>query len=276
MLNLLVPCKTSARPGRPLASPRCAQGFTLVELLTVIAIVGLLLALLLPVIGRAVEASRRSACASNLSQIQKAATVYTSDNLGVYFTPRLDGGKYVQNAFNTSDVPRLMSVGLMNAPPPGKGTHYIPSVVWDCPSRGYRSQWNPQWSQYNVGYQYFGGIPTWYNPWGQFKSRSPLSVQTAKSRWVLAADATARIDGAWGRSDLSAYKGIPPHRDGNPWPAGHNQVYVDGSVEWVDASRLIFIYSWQGIPDTRVFFFAQDDLGDFHPKDDAYLEAWKK
>jgi prepilin-type N-terminal cleavage/methylation domain-containing protein len=56
------------------------KGFTLLELLMVIAIIAILAALLLPALSHAKESARRIVCASNMRQIALASMIYASDN----------------------------------------------------------------------------------------------------------------------------------------------------------------------------------------------------
>jgi prepilin-type N-terminal cleavage/methylation domain-containing protein len=77
--------------------------FTLVELLCVIAIIGVLFALLLPAIAASREAARRTTCASNMRQVALAAVLYASAH-GQRFPAQNGDGLPVRAAATTMIV----------------------------------------------------------------------------------------------------------------------------------------------------------------------------
>jgi prepilin-type N-terminal cleavage/methylation domain-containing protein len=56
------------------------RGFTLIELLVVIAVIAILMAILIPALGRARELARRTACQGNLRQLQIAWESYAAEH----------------------------------------------------------------------------------------------------------------------------------------------------------------------------------------------------
>ena len=83
------------------ACPRPSRGFTLVELLVVIGILALLMALILPAVQSAREASRMAKCLSNMKQLALACLSYESAN-GRY--PPAGIGRYLPENFGAGSL----------------------------------------------------------------------------------------------------------------------------------------------------------------------------
>jgi len=100
---------------------RKRKGFTLIELMIVIAIIAILAAVLVPNFMRAREASRLTACKSNLKNISTSVETYSNDYNGMY--PGSGGGIVVVDNTATANSPAFT---LYN--------NYIGKVL-RCPSR---------------------------------------------------------------------------------------------------------------------------------------------
>ena len=113
------------------------RGFTLVELLAVVAIVALLAGLLLPALGRATDRARRTQCLGNLRDIGLAWQVYLADHDDRFPDRRdlklgLPGGWRPWTGWPRSD-PRSGWAALT------LDRILTPVAIWTCPGRFRRS-----------------------------------------------------------------------------------------------------------------------------------------
>jgi prepilin-type N-terminal cleavage/methylation domain-containing protein/prepilin-type processing-associated H-X9-DG protein len=234
-----------------------SSAFTLVELLVVIGIIGLLIAILIPTVNKAVERARRVKCASNLNQIGHAFRLYGVRNEGGLprtITER-EGSFFVAN-----------NTGFDQADPASAGTNNVCSSlflllrdgdldpkVFNCPSteaepddfggmpRTQRSNFteiprNLSYS-YNVpfphlraqwGYRYTDGAATYLK----------LTIDGLPSDYALAGDMNPGNTGGSPQDNVNGVKhNAPPGQiatanSNNHDGKGQNVLYGDGHVSW--------------------------------------------
>jgi prepilin-type N-terminal cleavage/methylation domain-containing protein len=225
------------------------KGFTLIELLVVIAIIAILAGMLLPALAKAKERGIRSKCLNNLRQIGIGMTMYADDNRGILLEARTAS---VQIALNPPQKDAANQLGL-------KVDSTLPSI-WTCPNRPKLPIYEPAFTQWVIGYQYYGGISQWSNKEGTFPSRSPVKSTTANGTWALASDTILKTTAsqAWGIDPDPArgiWSDIPPHTK-NKRPTGGNILYMDGSTRWVPFEDMYYLHSFNARP----AYLYQDDI----------------
>ena len=219
-------------------TPRRVRGaFTLVELLVVIGIIAVVVAILLPVMGKARESARRTACLSNLRQVHAVFNLYAIENrdhvpLGYR---RANPAAMPAKGFNsmvysaTSGRYCLFGILYMNGKMNEPEVFFCPSNL--DPQSNMGSETNP-WPPDPVGaptqnvYAGYGCRPEVelndeFHIYGNLVGTPPVKAPLPKLNDFKSKAIFADLVAAPARVDLRHQKGV-------------NVLYGDGSAVWVD------------------------------------------
>jgi prepilin-type N-terminal cleavage/methylation domain-containing protein len=163
------------------------HGFTLVELLVVIVIIGMLVALLLPAVRSAVEAGRQATCMNNMKEVGTAIMSYEAEkgHLPGYLNPPLTTGGTASVTWPMAILPQLARKDLVDQARNNSGqfanVQINQFICPDDPKKGMYAPAGPQdgTSAHNYYYYMSYVVPSAY-----FVNRSG-ATSTSGTSWQI-------------------------------------------------------------------------------------------
>lgn len=225
-LSFIRPCARSDSFGPP---DRRRTGFTLIELLTVIAIIGILAAILFASMGRIREASQRSGCLANLRQIQAANLLHAAENKGYYVRIKLNDVWWIVQ----EDFIRYLNAEKQTT----KEAHSMLDGL-KCPSAAdFIARISNTWERENFpGYGYSSaGVSVDPKLKGTFTALNQNNVSNP-SKVIAFSDA---LDFYFYKTPPASYKWDAETRIGTTMSYRHREgrcvAYFDGHTQWIPA-----------------------------------------
>lgn len=225
-------------------------GFTLMELLVTIAIIGILASLLLPVLGRAKEKAYQTACRNNLKQLGASSLMFAQDNGGA-----LTGTTNYKSDDLNWLYPNLVPTVTTYVCPSTRNEVHSDEVIGTHPAFGtpiLRDLTN--FARFNSdshghSYEQYGW---WRDPEPDGTKKTEALVQSRRHSFD-ALGLRGVIPGpsqTWLMVDCDDLKYEPTPPNHNNWPDspdhhgadGINCVFADGHADWIPRSKYLYSY----------------------------------
>jgi prepilin-type N-terminal cleavage/methylation domain-containing protein len=214
-----------------------SAAFTLVELLTVVAIIGILAAVLLPALSAAKAQSQRASCINNLKQLAYCAQMYPADNGG-----KLAANQPDPSIAKVSDTNTWLR-GNMKISADSTNSNFIRqgllfpyashTAVFHFPADRYETGNAPRTRSYSmnswVGSRYMETFPE-QRVFRTFLRESDIATANSAALWLVADEHEQSIDDAWflvTMDDSQPFASFPATRHRR----GYCLNFADGHVE---------------------------------------------